>query len=63
MRARAFAKEDIKRIMQESMKRHDSYVDPVRDRETIQDLADFLGISFEAAQQRLQSAIDGFQGG
>jgi hypothetical protein len=54
-----FTKEDIKRIMRDSMKRRDSRVDPVRDREEIQDLADFLGISFEEAQKRLQDAIDG----
>lgn len=55
-----FTKDDIKRIMRDSVKRRDGRVDPVRDREMIQDTAVFFGESFEAAQQRLQRAIDGF---
>lgn len=54
-------KEDLKRIMDESMqKRKDTRVDPVRDAEIIQDLAVFLGVDNETARQRLQSAIDEF---
>lgn len=58
---RSYGKEDIKQIMRASMqKRKDTRVDPVRDAETIQDLAVFLGVSNETARQRLQSAIDEF---
>src|SRR5579864_4201650 len=58
-----FTKEDIKQIMRDSMKLRAGHVDAVRDREMIQDFADFNGISFEAAQKHLQDAIDSLNGG